>query len=192
MMDGGKEESDTNQPTEGGHRAKDVDDDLTSMCSAEVPSASGSRVSPRAGKRKIRGEDRSGGVAKRKRLRKDEEDGGGTGAESAATPGQDSMAEMKGRRRSWEQGFTQDNLLGGGVFGLVNIQTVSKAHSAISSRDNKPSERVKKQRDPAGDLTQDLLNTSQMLLSTELLEPLGRGAVGKLYIATKPASSTCQ
>ena len=34
--------------------------------------------------------------------------------------------------------------------------------------------------------------TSQMLLPTELLEPIGRGAVGKLYIATKPASSTCQ
>ena len=31
-----------------------------------------------------------------------------------------------------------------------------------------------------------------MLLPIELLEPLGRGAVGKLYIATKPASSTCQ
>ena len=31
-----------------------------------------------------------------------------------------------------------------------------------------------------------------MLVAIELLEPLGRGAVGKLYIATKPASSTCQ
>ena len=29
-------------------------------------------------------------------------------------------------------------------------------------------------------------------LPTELLEPLGRGTVGKLYIATKPTSSTCQ
>ena len=33
------------------------------------------------------------------------------------------------------------------------------------------------------------MNTSQMLLPNELLEPLGRGAVGKLlYIATKPAN----
>ena len=33
---------------------------------------------------------------------------------------------------------------------------------------------------------------SQMLVPTELLELLSTGAVGQLYIATKPASSTCQ
>ena len=37
--------------------------------------------------------------------------------------------------------------------------------------------------------TQDLLNTSQMLLPIELLELLSRGAVGKPYIAIEPAST---
>ena len=73
---------------------------------------------------------------------------------------------------------------------------------AKSSRGDKLSERVKKslrgkKEEKNGtqleiELHQDLLNTSQMLLPIELLEPIGRGALGKLCIATKPASSTYQ
>ena len=109
MMDGDKSECDTNQPAKGGHRARDVDNDSSSTCSADnvvklkVPAANDSRVPPRTGKRKARGEDRSGGVARRKRPRKDEEEEE-SGAESRETPGQDGMAEMKGRQSHEDPG----------------------------------------------------------------------------------------
>ena len=86
MIDGNKDKGEATHPAKVR---------CTDELKLKVPAAGDSKGLSRGSERKGRGEGSSGRGVKRKRPREDGEESG-AGRESRETPGEDSMAEMKG------------------------------------------------------------------------------------------------